>query len=83
LEKAQATGVVDEGIPMNRNLQSEIAQRAYFIWEEEGRPNGRALEHWIKAEEEVAKGARGKPGRQTRPRTTTRRRSTKTSGSVQ
>lgn len=68
---------------MNRDMQSEIAQRAYFIWEEEGRPNGRALEHWIKAEEEVTKGVRGKPGRQTRPRATTRRRSAKTSGSIQ
>ena len=23
---------------------------AYRIWEEEGRPDGRALEHWLKAE---------------------------------
>lgn len=24
---------------------------AYHLWEEEGCPNGRALDHWVKAEE--------------------------------
>ena len=27
-----------------------IQKRAYEIWEDEGRPEGRALEHWIQAE---------------------------------
>jgi hypothetical protein len=26
-----------------------LRERAYFIWESEGRPDGRANEHWIKA----------------------------------
>lgn len=32
---------------------------AYHIWEREGRPDGRAEEHWSEAEREVAKGAAG------------------------
>jgi hypothetical protein len=26
-----------------------IRERAYFIWEQEGRPEGRHLEHWRRA----------------------------------
>ncbi|MGF1610873.1 MAG: DUF2934 domain-containing protein [Kiloniellales bacterium] len=46
---------------------SEIERRAYAIWEAEGRPVGRALEHWFRAEHELqqkqkskATSARGK-----------------------
>jgi len=31
----------------------KIAARAYEIWEAEGRPEGRDLDHWIKAASEV------------------------------
>jgi hypothetical protein len=31
----------------------EIARRAYAIWEIEGRPTGRELDHWLRAESEV------------------------------
>jgi hypothetical protein len=31
-----------------------IAERAYLIWENMGRPEGRALEHWLRAEAELA-----------------------------
>lgn len=31
----------------------EIAARAHHYYEEEGRPEGRALEHWMRASEEV------------------------------
>ncbi|MDM8000028.1 MAG: DUF2934 domain-containing protein [Dehalococcoidia bacterium] len=33
-------------------MQKDDAVRsiAYSIWEEEGRPEGRALDHWLKAE---------------------------------
>lgn len=31
-----------------------IQQRAYQIWEQQGRPEGRHLEHWSQAEEELA-----------------------------
>ncbi len=26
-----------------------VRERAYFIWEREGRPDGRAQEHWFRA----------------------------------
>lgn len=28
-------------------------ERAYFIWERDGRPAGEDLEHWLKAEKEI------------------------------
>ena len=31
----------------------EIRERAYEIWEHEGRPDGHSLDHWLKAETEV------------------------------
>jgi hypothetical protein len=30
--------------------REEIAPYAYYIWQKEGRPEGRALEHWLQAE---------------------------------
>ncbi|HEY0710341.1 MAG TPA: DUF2934 domain-containing protein [Polyangia bacterium] len=33
---------------------ADVAQRAYHIYLEEGRPEGRHLEHWLKAESEIA-----------------------------
>ena len=33
--------------------QQEIAHRAYAMWEQEGRPHGRNLDHWLKAEKEL------------------------------
>ncbi len=32
---------------------AEIESRAYSFWEREGRPEGKALEHWLRAESEV------------------------------
>jgi len=29
--------------------EEEVRRIAYRIWEEEGRPEGRAFEHWLKA----------------------------------
>jgi hypothetical protein len=34
-------------------IQAAIERRAYSIWENEGRPPGRALEHWLRAEREI------------------------------
>ena len=31
----------------------EIAERAYQMWEQEGYPSGRELEHWVAAEQEL------------------------------
>jgi hypothetical protein len=33
----------------------EVARAAYYIWEKEGRPSGRELDHWLRAETQVRK----------------------------
>jgi len=33
--------------------EETIRMRAYHIWEREGRPDGRELEHWIRAQIEL------------------------------
>jgi hypothetical protein len=33
--------------------EGAIRERAYAIWEREGRPDGRSLAHWLKAEAEI------------------------------
>jgi Protein of unknown function (DUF2934) len=33
--------------------EDAIRRRAYFIWEHEGRPEGRALDHWFYASAEA------------------------------
>jgi hypothetical protein len=38
---------------MTADQYGEIARRAYTIWEVEGRPSGRELDHWLRAEAEV------------------------------
>jgi hypothetical protein len=49
----------------NADLHQRIKLRAYLIWEQEGRPEGRAEEHWRRAETEVAgsSSARARPAR--------------------
>jgi len=42
-----------------------IRERAYLIWEREGRPHGRDYDHWVQAQVElVAEAAIGNGGRQ-------------------
>jgi hypothetical protein len=45
-----------------------IRQRAYEIWEQEGRPQGDDLKHWLQAFQEPAAGAEagGRPSRKLR-----------------
>jgi len=31
-----------------------IAEKAYGLWEREGRPDGKSLDHWLQAEADVA-----------------------------
>ncbi len=38
---------------MSQNLHQSIQERAYAIWEKEGRPEGRSLVHWLEAEQEA------------------------------
>ena len=42
------------GTPPKKELTHEmIAKRAYYIWEKEGRPQGRDKTHWYQAEREL------------------------------
>jgi hypothetical protein len=43
---------------------AEIAALAYQIWEQEGRPEGRDLDHWLMAREQLRQGGSpaAKPG---------------------
>lgn len=35
------------------SLEQQVRERAYLIWEREGRPSGRDHEHWTMAEREI------------------------------
>ncbi len=49
---------------MTDDLQKRIRERAYAIWLEEGRPQGRAEQHWTRASAELAGApAEAKPAR--------------------
>ena len=41
---------------MSDDRSRHIQQRAYAIWEQQGRPHGRHEDHWRQAESEVAGG---------------------------
>lgn len=38
---------------MNNNLETQIRERAYQIWEQENRPFGKDEEHWLRAKIEI------------------------------
>jgi hypothetical protein len=39
----------------NSNSEQYVRDRAYFIWEREGRPDGRAHDHWYRATTEASR----------------------------
>ena len=41
---------------MDRNRDDEIRKRALQIWEDEGRPDGKDVEHWARAERQLDSG---------------------------
>lgn len=43
--------------------ESHIAEAAFFLWLEEGQPEGRAEEHWLRAKEALAAPAPKAPAR--------------------
>jgi hypothetical protein len=47
---------------MQQLTQQDIAARAYQLWEEEGRPHGRDLDHWSKAASELSANGNGSNG---------------------
>jgi len=40
---------------MSKDKPGKVEQRAYEIWDREGRPHGKALEHWHQAVAEIAR----------------------------
>jgi DUF2934 family protein/glycosyl transferase family 5 (putative starch synthase catalytic subunit) len=67
---------------MAQDRQAEIQRRAYLIWEREGHPEGKALEHWRRAEAEIAESAlAAAPSIQRRPAARRKRTATRTSKS--
>jgi hypothetical protein len=44
--------VVDAAPPIGR--QEAIRRQAYALWERDGRPDGKDVEHWLRAERLVA-----------------------------
>jgi len=42
--------------PSCEAAREETALSAYLIWEQEGRPEGRDLDHWLQAEAQVKHG---------------------------
>lgn len=40
-------------MPQRVPSPDEVSRRAYELWEKDGRPEGRELEHWLRAENEL------------------------------
>jgi len=38
---------------MSGERERNIRERAYAIWEKEGRPDGKSVDHWLQAEGEI------------------------------
>lgn len=49
---------------MTIEREHEIQQTAYYLWEAEGRPEGRALDHWLAAVGMVDEQRRGGAAKQ-------------------
>ena len=43
----------EAGLTMSEPQEEAIRERAYTLWEQDGRPEGRSLAHWFKAEAEL------------------------------
>jgi len=41
------------GHPAEHPQAARIRERAYLIWEKDGRPDGHALAHWARAKDEI------------------------------
>jgi hypothetical protein len=46
---------------MDQQIEQRIRERAYALWELEGRPDGRDFAHWMRAVLEVADESRDVP----------------------
>jgi len=52
LAPAEQSAGTTSGPARSNDRDQIIRDRAYAIWEEEGRPDGRHEEHWLRAEQE-------------------------------
>jgi len=61
---------------MPTESSGDICKRAYEIWESEGRPHGRDMDHWLRAEAEFqgGSGASAKPSHRNAIRKSTKAR---------
>ena len=50
---ASATDAVERGPEVERDRERRVRERAYEIWEQEGRPDARSLDHWLSAKQEL------------------------------
>jgi Protein of unknown function (DUF2934) len=50
---AVAAGKMLREVTMPGKREQAIRERAYAIWEQEGRPDGKDLDHWLRAEAEI------------------------------
>jgi hypothetical protein len=62
-----ASAEIHVGTPMNIDLEQTIRERAYQIWEREGRVHGRHEEHWHSARLELAKAPEAGPSVAVKP----------------
>jgi hypothetical protein len=44
---------------MSDERRQQISEKAYRLWEMEGQPRGRELDHWVRAESEVSGSTEG------------------------
>jgi len=54
----ETTGPAEQAARRAQAHQDRIAQRAYELYEQRGRQEGRALEDWVKAERQLVGGIR-------------------------
>jgi hypothetical protein len=52
-KKAAKTSAVPSPAPTSEPFEHYVRERAYSIWIEEGRPEGRAHAHWQRAHHEL------------------------------
>lgn len=49
-----SNGHTEGSQPSNaRDRETEVRERAYAIWENEGKPDGQQIEHWERAEKQI------------------------------
>ena len=51
----EPAGDVDAVLADHIDDEAEVRKRAHTIWDAEGRPDGRALDHWLRARSDHAK----------------------------